>query len=67
LRKSALHFWLGASLKKHGDHQAKTVVPVLVLGIVPVAVGAASIPAIVVEGAAAQHPVIGEPDPMQSG
>jgi hypothetical protein len=35
----------------------KTVVPVVVVGIVvPVAVGAAGVPRIVVEGAAAQHP-----------
>ena len=51
----APHFRRG---EKGGDHHPKTVVVVPVVGIVPVADGAASVPAIIVEGPAPQHPVV---------
>jgi hypothetical protein len=44
--------------EKRGHHHPNPVVPVTVVRVVPVAVRAADVPRIIVEGAPAQHPVV---------
>jgi len=49
------HFWQVHYGKDVGNSHTKTVVPVDVVGVVPVTVGTTSIPAIIVERTTAQH------------
>lgn len=47
-----------SSEQRWGDHHPKTDVVVPVVRVVPIAVGTARVPLIIVEGTTTQHPVV---------